>query len=128
MLVVTCALIEHKEKLLICQRSAKMKMPLQWEFPGGKVAFPESMEDAILREIQEELGITITIKYPLTPVHHQYSDLSLHLHPFVCQWLDGQIHLTEHAQALWVSVSELDRYNWSAADIPVYQEYRDLKK
>ena len=70
MLEVTCAIIVHENKILICQRSAAMKMPLKWEFPGGKVEDGESKEDCLRREIWEELRIHITINKVLTLVEY----------------------------------------------------------
>ncbi|GEM64180.1 hypothetical protein SF1_21620 [Sphingobacterium faecium NBRC 15299] len=71
MLQVTCGMFEKNKKVLICQRSAKMKHPMKWEFPGGKIEPEESKEDCLQREIKEELGMIITIDRALNPVEHQ---------------------------------------------------------
>lgn len=126
MLEVTCAIIVHEGKILICQRSATMKMPLKWEFPGGKVEDGESKEDCLRREIQEELNIDITIGQALTPVEHQYPDFSLCLYPFVCNLEAGFVHPTEHAQTLWVEAKDLQKYDWAEADVPIVNEYLNL--
>lgn len=126
MLEVTCAIIVHEGKILICQRSATMKMPLKWEFPGGKVEDGESKEDCLRREIQEELNIDITIGQALTPVEHQYPDFSLCLYPFVCNLEAGIVHPTEHAQTLWVEAKDLQKYDWAEADVPIVNEYLNL--
>jgi 8-oxo-dGTP diphosphatase len=83
MLQVTCAIIEHNNKVLICQRSATMKLPMKWEFPGGKIEHGESKEDCLQREIKEELGMIITIDRALKPVEYQYPDFSICLYPFI---------------------------------------------
>lgn len=61
MLHVTCAIIEHHNKILICQRSERMKLPLKWEFPGGKIEVGKSKVDCLKREIREELGLKIEV-------------------------------------------------------------------
>lgn len=126
MLEVTCAIIVHENKILICQRSAAMKMPLKWEFPGGKVEDGESKEDCLRREIWEELRIDITINKVLTPVEYQYPDFSLCLYPFVCKLKSGTVEPTEHAQTLWVDAKDLQNYDWAEADVPIINEYLTL--
>src|SRR5690606_11662054 len=102
MLHVTCAIIEHDNKILICQRSASMKLPLKWEFPGGKVETGESKEDCLKREIREELGLEIEVGAELNVVEHRYPEFSLRLYPFLCTWIGGSLVIAEHAQAIWV--------------------------
>ncbi|MDR2281855.1 MAG: (deoxy)nucleoside triphosphate pyrophosphohydrolase [Sphingobacterium sp.] len=123
MLQVTCAIIVHDDKILICQRSATMKLPLKWEFPGGKVEAGESKEECLRREVQEELGITIGIGQALTPVAYDYPAFSICLSPFVCTLESGTVRPTQHAQALWVNATELLDYDWAEADIPIVMEY-----
>lgn len=97
MLQVTCAIIEHNNKVLICQRSATMKLPMKWEFPGGKI---ESKEDCLQREIKEELSMIITIDRALMPVEHQYPDFCICLYPFICKWESGKVLPTEHRHTI----------------------------
>ena len=92
---------------LICQRSASMKLPLKWEFPGGKVETGESKEECLKREIKEELGLEIEVGSALTVVEHYYPEFSLSLYPFVCKWTGGSLAIAEHAQAIWVDKNEL---------------------
>lgn len=89
MIHVTCAIIQHKGKVLICQRSAQMNLPHKWEFPGGKIEPGESREACLVREIREELGITIRIGQPLTAVEHHDGGFALTLYPFVCTLAGG---------------------------------------
>lgn len=126
MLQVTCAIIVHENKILICQRSAVMKLPLKWEFPGGKIELGESKEDCLRREIEEELGIGINIGKALTPVEYHYPVFSLCLYPFVCILESGKVLPTEHAQAIWVDATELLSYDWAEADVPIVNEYLNL--
>lgn len=123
MLQVTCAIIVYENKILICQRSAAMKLPLKWEFPGGKIELGESKEDCLRREIREELGLKIGIRKALTPIEHHYPAFSLCLYPFVCILESGKVLPTEHAQAIWVDATELLSYDWAEADLPIVREY-----
>ncbi len=124
MLQVTCAIIEHEGKILICQRSSKMTLPLKWEFPGGKIEPGESKKVCLRREIEEELGIQIYIQEELSPVEHHYPNFSLTLYPFRCKLCKGQPVAMEHAQAIWIQKSELDNFDWAEADLPIIKEYQ----
>lgn len=126
MLQVTCAIIRHDHKILICQRSTSMKLPLKWEFPGGKIENGESREECLHREIQEELGISIDIVQALTAVEHHYPEFSLCLYPFVCTIVSGTFHPVEHVQTIWVNAAELCNYDWAEADLPIVKEYLNL--
>lgn len=126
MIHVCCAIIEHKGKILICQRSAKMKLPLKWEFPGGKIEKGESKEVCLVREIKEELDINIIVKTGLKMVAYQYDDFSVCLYPFLASLESGNPKALEHAQLRWVSSSELLNYHWAEADIPIVKEYLSL--
>lgn len=119
MIRVTCAIIEQGDQVLICQRSEKMKLPLKWEFPGGKIEPFETKEQCIVREIREELNLNVEVLRPLAEVTHQYPNFSINLMPFVCRLLGGDLQLKEHKQAIWVDKSALGKYDWADADVPV---------
>lgn len=120
MIDVTCAIIEHRGKILITQRSQSMNLPGKWEFPGGKVESQESLEACIIREIKEELNIGIEVLKGLPA--HEYKN-QIRLIPFVCKWLDNEIRLTEHAAFRWVSPIELRQQDWAEADIEIVETY-----
>lgn len=124
MIEVTCAIIEHNNKVLVTQRSEKMALPLKWEFPGGKIEKDETAEACLIREILEELHINIKITKQLNSNTHQYSEAKvIKLIPFICELINGEIKLTEHANFLWLSNSELVKLDWAEADIPILNEY-----
>jgi len=100
-----------------------MKLPLKWEFPGGKIETGESKEDCLYREIKEEVNIDITIRKALTMVEHHYADFSLQLYPFVCSLRAGEVKALEHAQAIWVTIDQLLDYDRAEADLPIVDEY-----
>ena len=128
MINVTCAIIEKDGKVLCAQRSELMNLPLKWEFPGGKVEVGETNENCIVREIEEELGLNISILDSLPPSIFQYSNSKeICLLPFICRIEAGEINLKEHKQVTWLSLSELKTLDWAAADIPILENYLALK-
>lgn len=126
MIHVSCAILIKDNKVLVCQRSSSMSLPLKWEFPGGKIEAGESKENCLKREIKEELHIDIDIIESLTPNVHHYSNFSITLYPFICEVKGGELKKTEHAQILWVDEEELMAFDWAEADIPIVKEF--LKK
>lgn len=100
-----------------------MSLPLKWEFPGGKVEQNENYEQTVIREIKEELNISIQIKQQLNPEIHHYPTFSITLIPFICNYLAGEIVLLEHAAYHWLKPENLLDLEWAAADIPVVHQY-----
>lgn len=124
MIDVTCALIiGHNEKILVAQRSLAMRLPLKWEFPGGKVEPGENPEECLLREIAEELDVVVEIIKPMLPCEHNDGKQAIRLIPFVCIIKRGEIRLAEHAAFVWLKAAELQSLDWAAADIPVVNQF-----
>ncbi len=119
---VVCAVITNDGRALAVQRSKKMKMPLLWEFPGGKVHDGESDESALIREIHEELGCTIRIISPMTAVYHEYLKFSIDLIPFHAEMLSSSVVLSEHVDLHWCTARELRGLEWCEADIGISEE------
>ena len=103
-LEVSCAIIVRDGLLLAAQRSEEMSMPLKWEFPGGKLHHNESADDCLVREIKEELDITIAVRFSLSPADWQYPNFAITLYPFVCDIVSGQIRLAEHKAIQWLRI------------------------
>lgn len=122
MLYVSCAIIQKNDKILVCQRSETMKLPLKWEFPGGKIEEGESKKECLKREVKEELNLDIEVLDQLRMVEHHYPDFSICLYPFLCQINSGTLRAIEHAQIKWVTIDELKQFDWAAADIPIVKE------
>lgn len=124
MIEVCCAIIVNEEgQVLVTQRSAMMSMPLKMEFPGGKIEPGETAEDGLIREIQEELDITIEIISQQPGSAHHYPEFSILLLPFVCRIVAGTIRLREHAAYAWMAPSDLLNCDWAEADVAIVQQY-----
>jgi 8-oxo-dGTP diphosphatase len=123
---VTCAIINFNDKTLAVQRSEKMKLPLKWEFAGGKIEEGECEIDCIKREILEELNIQIKIKERLTPVVHQYPDFKIKLIPFIAEYIKGELKLKEHSDFVLANKKELLNLEWAEADVPILKEFIKL--
>lgn len=113
---VVAALIRDGEKILICQRPAHKARPLLWEFVGGKVEVGETKAQALIRECQEELAITLDVGEAVLDVTHQYPDLTIHLTLFGATIESGTPQLLEHHAMRWVTIPELDQYAFCPAD------------
>lgn len=124
MIKVTCAIIVDEEGMvLVTQRSERMKLPLKWEFPGGKVEAGESFENCLKREISEELGLEVLVGEQLPANVHHYPDFSISLIPFLCKLISRSIQLSEHAAYRWLRPEELLALDWAEADIPIVESY-----
>lgn len=121
---VVCALIVNdRGEVLAAQRSASMDLPGKWEFPGGKLDSGETPRQALVREIQEELDMSIAVQEELPASVHRYEKKSVRLIPFVCSILSGNISLKEHQAYGWFKHTELAALDWAEADIPILQHY-----
>lgn len=116
---VACGIIQHDGLILATQRSATMSLPLKWEFPGGKLEEGESPQVCLVRELQEELGVSVTIGEGLSPLTHSYPSFRVTLYPFLCHQLQGSITLHEHSDARWLSPTDLPQLDWAEADLPI---------
>ncbi len=116
---VAAAVIIRDNKVFAAQRGEGGELAFRWEFPGGKLESGEKGEDAIVREIFEELGAVVTVSSHLLSVVHQYRSFSLTLHGYLCEILQGELALTEHVDFRWLDKGQLYSISWAEADIPL---------
>lgn len=118
-LEVAAAIIIRDNKVFAAQRGEGGELALKWEFPGGKLEKGELGEDAIVREILEELGTEIKVQGYLLRVEHQYTTFSLTLHGYLCELVGDEPILSEHLAARWLEKEQLYSVSWADADIPL---------
>jgi 8-oxo-dGTP diphosphatase len=123
---VVCAIIERGDRFLAAKRGAGQTNALLWEFPGGKVKKGEFAETALIRELHEELGISVKLITRLAPCVYIYPWMTIELIPFVCEIVAGEPHLHEHAEIRWIDKEEASGLAWAAADVPVLVEYHAI--
>lgn len=121
LLVVAVALIDADNRVLIAQRPKHKQLGGLWEFPGGKLDPGERPEAALIRELDEELGITVkeACLAPLTFASHAYEDFHLLMPLYVCRRWDGQVMPREGQELAWVRANKLRDYPMPPADIPL---------
>lgn len=110
------ALIWEKDKFMICQRPAHKAWGLLWEFVGGKVEPGETKQQALIRECQEELAVTLEVGEVFMDVTHEYPDLTVHLILFNAAIREGVPQKLEHNDIRWITVGEIDQYEFCPAD------------
>jgi 8-oxo-dGTP diphosphatase len=127
-LVAACALVDADNRVLIAQRPANKAMAGLWEFPGGKVNDGERPEDALIRELSEELGITVreACLAPLTFASHSYADFHLLMPLYICRRWEGMVTAREHQALAWVRANKLRDYPMPPADLPLIPALTDL--
>ena len=127
-LVSAVALIDPDGRVLLAQRPEGKSMAGLWEFPGGKIEAGETPEVALIRELQEELGIDTweSCLAPLTFASHSYDDFHLLMPLFACRKWDGTPQSREDQALKWVHASQLRDYPMPAADVPLIPILRDL--
>jgi 8-oxo-dGTP diphosphatase len=127
-LVVAVALIDTDGRVLIAQRPEGKKLAGLWEFPGGKVEPGERPEQALIRELQEELGIDVNeaCLAPFVFASHGYDSFHLLMPLYLCRRWDGFVTALEHEALAWVKPDKLTDYPMPPADAPLVAFLRDL--
>ena len=121
---VVAALIWDGDKFMICQRPPHKARALLWEFVGGKVEPGETKEEALIRECQEELAITLKVGTLFMATTHKYPDLTVRLYLFNATILQGTPQLLEHNDIRWITVSEITQFDFCPADEVILEELR----
>ena len=118
---VSAAIIVENKKILCVQRNKGKYdyISYKYEFPGGKLEEGENEEDALKREISEELNLEIDVAENFLVVTHEYLDFNLTMHSYLCKANTEKLVLKEHIDAKWLYKNELIELDWAAADLPI---------
>ena len=123
---VVAAIIRKGGKIFATQRGYG-EWKDWWEFPGGKMEVGETPEEALVREIREELSAEISVDEFLCTVEYDYPQFHLTMHCFLCSLMTDSMHLNEHEAARWLKGNELDRVKWLPADKIVVEQLIGIK-
>ena len=123
---VVAALIWRGERFLACQRPAHQARGLLWEFVGGKVEPGETKAQALIRECQEELTVTVIPGEIFMEVTHEYPDLTVHLTLFHARLAEGEPQPLEHNDLRWITIEEIDQLAFCPADEVILERLKQL--
>ncbi|RKQ34703.1 (deoxy)nucleoside triphosphate pyrophosphohydrolase [Oceanobacillus halophilus] len=115
---VVGAVIIEKNKILCAQRGPDKTLPYKWEFPGGKIEQGEDPQEALTREIEEEMKCKVEVGERVEHTVHEYEFGMVHLSTYYCKLIAGKPELTEHIQIKWLEREEILSLDWAPADIP----------
>lgn len=118
---VVAAIIKHEDKIFATQRGYGDFKGL-WEFPGGKTEAGETPQQALIREIKEELDTKIEVGELVDTIEYDYPQFHLTMHCFLCTILEGNLVLKEHEAAVWLTKENLDSVEWLPADLVVVEK------
>lgn len=118
---VVAAIIKRDNEIMIAQR-IKGEFKGMWEFPGGKIETGETAEQALKREIMEEMEVEINVNEYLLTAEYDYPTFHLSMDCFICTLLNNDIHLNDHTDYKWISIDEdIKNINWIPADVQIFE-------
>lgn len=123
---VVAAILIRDSRILAAKRLPGGSAGNLWEFPGGKVEANETPQQAIVREIREELGIQVSVEKDFGTYITDIDQNRLSLHCFLCSTSETELCLTSHSQVVWLPAIELRQLDWASPDIPVVHRVIDL--
>ena len=125
MVQVVAALIRDNDKFMIFQRPVTKTRAYQWEFVGGKVEKGETLEEALIRECQEEIGVTVRVGDVFMEVDHEYPDITIHLTLFNAEIVDGIPQKLEHNDIRSITPDEIPQYRFCPADDEILKKIKE---
>jgi len=115
---VVCGIINHEDKIFIARRKKGKDFAGKWEFPGGKIEIGESEQNALKRELKEELGMNVNVQNKIAYNLHEYETFKINLIAFKCDFISAKFQLIDHDQYKWVLPEHLKNYELAEADLP----------
>ena len=125
MVQVVAALIRQEDKFMIFQRPVTKTRAYQWEFVGGKVEKGETLEEALIRECREEIGVTVKVGDVFMEVDHEYPDITIHLTLFNAEIVDGVPQKLEHNDIRNITPDEIPQYRFCPADDEILKKIKE---
>ena len=122
---VVGAVLINEDRVFAAKRGPGKSMAGYWEFPGGKVEADETPEEALARELREELKVDVTVGEFIVTATHEAGTAVIELSTYLCTIIEGVPILTEHEEFRWLPVSELSDVEWAPADIPTVELLRE---
>lgn len=123
--VVAAVIMDSEDRILCAQRAAEDRHPYKWEFPGGKIEPGESPEDALVRELKEELSIDSEIRGRIVSTSFTYESFALNLILFDVSIVKGTVRPIVHHSLKWMPVHEMESLEWMPADYPLLSKVRE---
>lgn len=120
--VVAAIILNQEKKVLIAKRGKHQTFEGKWEFPGGKIKENETHQQALERELLEELAIRTSTESLFMLNNHNYENFSIKLYAYYSKLIEGEIKLSDHDQVAWEEISNLKNYDFTEADIPIVEE------
>lgn len=127
-ILVVAAVIQRNARILAARRKVGGPSGLKWEFAGGKVEPGETPQQALTREIMEELGLVIEVGNELGLFITDLVPYRIHLHCFWCNWIGGDLVLNDHEDVRWCAATELHQLDWALPDVPAVELIQRLQK
>ena len=118
---VVGAVFHDGERFLACRKKPGKPLEGHWEFPGGKIEPGETPQQALAREIREELNLIAEVGQKVTTTTYEYEFATIELTTFYCTLVDGDLRLTDHDDTKWVTSTEATHLTWAPADIPAVE-------
>lgn len=115
---VVCGFIFKDDQVLIARKAPGKSLAGKWEFPGGKIQEGEDPEQALKRELQEELGMEVNVNHFIAENLHHYEAFTIRLRAFKCEFISASFELTDHDRVEWVHPLQLSNYDLAEADKP----------
>ena len=127
---VVAAVIEHDGKILCMERDQGKYdyVSFKWEFPGGKIEQGETKEEALARELREEMEMSVEIKKHFLDVYHEYPDFTINMYSYLCVAKNTEFKMNVHHDFVWLEKNQIEKLDWAAADFPIVKKIIEENK